>query len=80
MAGSLAPGWNTATPNWTVKGEALYADLSSANATWVSPGDATFPAGTIFGARFDTSVVVIRAGVNYKFDWLSSPASIVTKY
>jgi len=61
-------------------GEALYADLSSANATWVSPGDATFPAGTIFGARFDTSVVVIRAGVNYKFDWLSSPASIVTKY
>jgi outer membrane immunogenic protein len=45
------------TPNWTIKGEALYTDLSGANASWISSGSGTFPAGAIFGARFDTSVV-----------------------
>ena len=42
------------TPNWTVKGEALYAELDSPNATWVSPGSQTFPANTIFNERFNT--------------------------
>lgn len=61
------------TANWTIEGEALYANLGSINGTWLSPGSATFPAGAVYGARFDTSVAVIRAGVNYKFDWFTSP-------
>jgi outer membrane immunogenic protein len=68
------------TSNWTVKGEALYADLGSLNTSWVSPGSQTFPAGAVFGARFDTGVAVIRAGVNYKFDWFTSPGLVSARY
>ena len=32
-------------------------------------GSPTFPANAVFNARFNTSVAVIRAGLNYKFDW-----------
>jgi outer membrane immunogenic protein len=72
------------TPNWTIKGEALYADLGHANATFVVPPPGTgagtrFAAGLIYGARFDTSVAVIRAGLNYKFD-LFAPSAAVAKY
>jgi len=68
------------TPNWTVKGEALYADLNNATTNWVSPGSVTFPAGLNYGARFNTSAVIIRAGVNYKFDWFAPPPAVVAKY
>jgi outer membrane immunogenic protein len=57
------------TPNWSVKGEALYAQLNTATANWVSPGSGSFPANAVYNMRFNTSVAVIRAGVNYKFDW-----------
>jgi len=59
------------TPNWTVKGEALYAQLGSTTASWVSPppGSQTFPANAVYNLRLNTSVAVIRAGLNYKFDW-----------
>jgi outer membrane immunogenic protein len=60
------------TPNWTIKGEALYAELDSPNATWVSPGSPTFPPNTIFNERFNTGVAIIRGGLNYKFDWYGS--------
>lgn len=59
------------TPNWTVKGEALYAQLDSPTASWVSPppGSGTFPANAIYNQQFNTSVAIIRAGLNYKFNW-----------
>jgi outer membrane immunogenic protein len=60
------------TQNWTVKGEALYAQLDAANASWVSPGSPisqTFPANAVYNQRFNTSVAIIRAGLNYKFNW-----------
>ncbi|WP_026607489.1 outer membrane protein [Methylocapsa acidiphila] len=68
------------TPNWTLKGEALYADLSNANATWVSPGSGTFPAGAQYNLRFNTAAAIIRAGVNYKFDWFAPPGTNIAKY
>lgn len=60
------------TPNWTVKGEAIYAQLGTASTNWISPGSPTFPANAVFNARFNTSVAVIRAGLNYKFDWFGT--------
>ena len=57
------------TPSWTMKGEAIYAQLNAATASWISPGSQTFPANAIFNMRFNTSVAVVRAGLNYKFDW-----------
>ena len=67
-------------PNWTIKGEALYANLSNANARWVSPGSPTFPAGATYNARFNNSVAVIRAGVNYKLNWFTPPSPVIAKY
>jgi outer membrane immunogenic protein len=60
------------TSNWTVKGEAIFAQLNTATANWVSPGSPTFPANAIYNMRFNTSVAVVRAGLNYKFDWFGS--------
>lgn len=57
------------TPNWTVKGEAIYAQLNSSVASWVSLGSPTFPANAVYNVRFNTSVAIVRAGLNYKFDW-----------
>jgi outer membrane immunogenic protein len=56
------------TPNWTVKGEAIYAQLNTVTASWVSPGSPAFPANAVYNTRFNTSVAVVRAGLNYKFD------------
>jgi len=60
------------TPNLTVKGEALFAQLNPDTASWVSPGSQTFPANAIYNVRFNTSAAVVRAGLNYKFDWFGS--------
>ena len=59
------------TPTWTVKGEAIYAQLNTVTASWISPGSQAFPANAVYNTRFNTSVAVIRAGLNYKFDWFS---------
>jgi outer membrane immunogenic protein len=73
------------TPNWTIKGEALYADVGPATSTFVVPPHGTgpgtrFAAGLIYGARFDTSVAVIRAGLNYKFDLFAPSGAVAAKY
>lgn len=49
-------------PNWTAKAEALYVDLGSYDVR-VDPAIADRP----FTTRFDNSLVIVRAGVNYKF-------------
>jgi outer membrane immunogenic protein len=70
--------------NWTIKGEALYADLGHANSTFVVPPPGIpggrLAAGLIYGARFDTSVAVIRAGLNYKFDLFAPSGAVAAKY
>jgi outer membrane immunogenic protein len=65
------------TPNWTIKGEALYANL----------GTSTVPLNSYYysylgqsNGRFQDSVAIIRAGFNYKFDLFGAPAPVVAKY
>ena len=53
--------------NWTLKGEALYAELEPKDAVWISPGSQVFPANASYHEKFNTSVTIIRAGLNYKF-------------
>jgi outer membrane immunogenic protein len=69
------------TPNWTLKGEALYANLGATSSLERSFDSFTGAPLTFFPstAHFDTGVAIIRAGVNYKFDWLT-PAPVVAKY
>lgn len=52
------------TSNLTGKAEALYYDLGRRRLT----GPSTPPTGITRGARFETSGIVARAGLNYKFD------------
>jgi opacity protein-like surface antigen len=69
VARALGSGLDCArTSNWTIKGEALYAQLDTPTASWVSPGSGTFPANAVYNERFNTSVAIIRAGLNYKFN------------
>ena len=59
-------------PNWTFKGEALFAELDNTNGSWVSPPPGVpgfFPANAVYNERFNTSAAIIRAGLNYKFNW-----------
>ncbi len=66
------------TPNWTVKGEALYANLGSSNTSEIYSDYYNY--GNQFYGKFDNSVAIIRAGVNYKFDLFNAPAPVVAKY
>lgn len=53
-------------PNWSAKIEGLYYDLGS-----VSIATGSFPTATGYttGATFDLTGVIVRAGVNYRFNW-----------
>ncbi len=55
-------------PNWSVKAEYLYADLSS--------GGATGAGGWSYGYHFHPQVNILRVGANYHFNW-GSPAPVV---
>ncbi|MHB8886293.1 MAG: outer membrane protein [Methylovirgula sp.] len=62
--------------HWTVKGEYLYADLGAGGS--FMPSDAPLPINT--GNRStDMSEKVIRAAINYKFDWPNGPSSTPDK-
>lgn len=52
--------------NWTLKGEYLYADLGPGKS--FMPDDSRFPSAYRQG---DLSEQVLRAAINYKFDWLA---------
>jgi outer membrane immunogenic protein len=58
-------------PNWSAKLEYLYVDLDSNGAT------GTF--GWTFGNRFHPQLNVVRAGINYHFNF-AQPAPVVAKY
>ena len=51
------------TNNWSVKAEGLYYDLGRRTLTFVDPASTT----SIYPARFKTTGVIARLGVNYKF-------------
>ena len=55
-------------PNWAVKGEAIYgSEISPSRLGRLHPGSSTFPANAVYNVRFNTSVAVVRVGLNYKF-------------
>jgi outer membrane immunogenic protein len=69
-------------PNWSLKVEYLYYDLSSVSFA-LSPLVITNFAGTPLSTAFPQSSArfngnIVRAGLNYHFTWL--PAPIVAKY
>jgi outer membrane immunogenic protein len=65
------------TPNWTIKGEALYVKLESTTSS-SQVIDFSTPPFPVFNVRYDTSLVLVRAGLNYKFNW--APVPVVAKY
>ncbi len=58
-------------PNWSAKVEYLYMDLSS--------GGVTGGWGWNYGYHFHPEVNIVRAGVNYHFNW-AAPAPVLAKY
>ncbi len=58
-------------PRWSAKVEYLYADLQSGGIT------GTF--GYNYGYHFHPELNIVRAGVNYHFNW-SEPAPVLAKY
>jgi outer membrane immunogenic protein len=63
------------TNNWTVKVEYLYVDLGRRTRTYIDPATLT---GFSFANRDRNHIV--RAGLNYKFDWFGAPAPVVARY
>jgi outer membrane immunogenic protein len=61
--------------NWSVKVEYLFTDLGRNNRTFIAPGGF---AGFSFGGREQNHIV--RAGLNYKFDFWGAPAPVVARY
>ena len=75
---NLRTGWTAGgglewmfAPNWSAKVEYLYADLSS--------GGTTGGFGWNYGYHFHPEVNIVRAGVNYHFNW-AAPAPVLAKY
>lgn len=65
------------TDNLTLKTEYLYADLGTS--TLFSGNPFPFPAPINVYIGEHTTAHIVRAGLNYKFDWLN-PAPVVSKY
>jgi outer membrane immunogenic protein len=75
---NTATGWTAGggaewlfAPNWSAKIEYLYVSLSNNN--WNGDG------GFNFGSNYNPQFNVVRAGVNYHFNW-DAPAPVVAKY
>jgi len=68
------------TPNLTFKTEYLYASLSPATLYSISYSGRDF--GYDFSLRERTTVNIVRAGLNWKFDWFEPPPPppVVAKY
>jgi outer membrane immunogenic protein len=82
-ANKTAVGWTAGlgaeyalSPNWSVKAEWLYYDLGS-----LQTGTAVYAYGanlTTLQARVRTNGNIVRAGVNYRFNWGAAP--VVARY
>ncbi|ARN79923.1 outer membrane protein [Methylocystis bryophila] len=75
---NLRTGWTAGgglewmfAPNWSAKIEYLYADLSS--------GGQNGGSGWNWGYHFHPQLNIVRAGVNYHFNW-AAPAPVLAKY
>jgi outer membrane immunogenic protein len=77
-------GWNAGggiewmfMPNWSLKAEALYWNMGSMNVPTASfaaaPVGNGSPMATIGFTRVNYQGVIARAGINYHFNWFSSP-------
>src|SRR5947209_13565269 len=62
------------TNNWSVKVEYLFTDLGRNNRTYLL---GTGPGFTVTGREQNH---IIRAGLNYKFDWFGAPGPVVARY
>jgi outer membrane immunogenic protein len=78
--GSTPTGWAAGggleyafTRNLTFKTEYLYVDLSRTTGT--TPGD-----GAGFFHTSHPTLNVVRAGLDWKFDWIAPPTPVVSKY
>jgi outer membrane immunogenic protein len=79
--GGVVPGWTAGagleyaiTPNLTVKAEYLFVDLANLNHSCANDCEGYYTNKT--HVTFNT----VRAGLNWKFDWLAPPAPVVAKY
>jgi outer membrane immunogenic protein len=68
--------------NWSVKGEYLYYDLGNASASvtnyaYPNSGGSFVGSQSNYSARFNGNI--LRAGVNYHFNW-AKPAAVVASY
>ena len=71
-AGPPAAAWSGwSLRNISVKAEYLYADLSS--------GGTTGGCGWNYGYHLHPEVNIVRAGVNYHFNW-AAPAPVLAKF
>jgi len=63
------------TPNLSFKTEYLYVNLGSRSLLNFNSGQRGG-----FSLREDPTVNIVRAGLNYTFDWFAPPAPVVAKY
>lgn len=79
MATGLAIGGGleyALTRNWTLKGEYLYADLGAGRSSFAD--GASIPSVNFHQNSLDEKVV--RAAINYKFDWFSAPSPALSNH
>jgi outer membrane immunogenic protein len=60
------------TKNWTLKGEYLYADVGPGRSFLPDDSATSVPSAYRQG---DLSEKILRAAINYKFDWLAGPGT-----
>jgi outer membrane immunogenic protein len=69
-------------PNWSAKVEYLYYDLGSVTQNYaLASSNTVLPQSALFGgqARARVNGNIVRAGLNYHFNW-SAPAPVLAKY
>jgi outer membrane immunogenic protein len=65
--------------NWTAKLEYLHVDLGGQTVRLISPPPST--PGVFIDYGFDRQRVdIVRAGINYRFDWGKAPVAVMAKY
>jgi outer membrane immunogenic protein len=79
---TTVPGWTVGagieaklSPNWSAKLEYLHVDLGD-HAIF----DAIIPPVGVFAQHIRFTSEVVRAGLNYNFDFFAPPAPVVTRY
>jgi len=71
--------------NWSAKLEYLHYDLGDGSFTWAALGTpaSTFFSGVVYQTEVTSAQVrgnIVRAGLNYKFDWGKGPVAVRAAY